>query len=415
MDDLETPIDPLPAGEPEPSTLLVFWADPEAPLAEEVRLALAARYESVEPLEDLDPRDGFLWGTVFRIRDSGGEFEAVIWAEPRGDLSDEFLREQLEDDPAVDLALQSQWLVGVETTLDPPCAQEDFQRQLALAQCVAVPGCVAVYDDNAVAVISGQRLQSIVESEAPPRGSALYAIHPVEEGGSFWLHTHGLARAGVPELDLIGLPEEDVPSGCELLDAVADALLAQIAPDGQGRMEIGRELSIRALDVEQAAQLAGISLPGELAEGEEAHGGRRLVLLDPEAAAPPSAILHALRRRAVFYKSRRETQRQRRLSQSRFGVFGQLFALHRSGTWEFLVKLAYAQRSNADVQEHLWFSVLDLSPGRIFARLLNEPVDVADLKAGESSWHSLDRLTDWVIRTDADSFDPERAPALLRA
>ena len=115
----------------------------------------------------------------------------------------------------------------------------------------------------------------------------------------------------------------------------------------------------------------------------------------------------------ALYKSRHETERQRSLSVSRWGTFGQLYAIHRRADWSFHVKLAYEQ-SRAGSREHLWFGVVELSPGWIRGRLVNEPLDVPGLEPGSTSWQPLDRLTDWlVITADGRTYDPELAPVLL--
>jgi hypothetical protein len=367
----------------------------------------------MQAIDELEGGDDLLWGTVYRMEEGGDAHEFVIWAEARGDISDDFLSEQMPEDPDLPRVLMSRWIIGIETTFQEHLAQECFHRQLAVAQCVAVPGLVGVYDDNAITVIPGRRVQQMAESPIPPRSSALYAIHPVEDAGRFWLHTHGLSRARIPEVDLVDLPAAEVPAGCELLEAVADALLGGQVPDPSGRMEVGHEIAVRALPTPEALRGIPEDAPGGLLDQKDHPGGRRLVLLDLERSAAPLSVLGGLKDRAVFYKSRAETQRQRQLAVSRFGIFGQLFAIFRTKPWEFLVKLAYPQAHDAGVHEHLWFEVLGLRPGRVQGKLLSEPLSVQDLQLGETAWHSLDRLTDWVIRTPEGSYDPERASVLL--
>jgi hypothetical protein len=382
-------------------------------MAEEVRLSLLARWPQLIAVDDLEGGEELLWGTVYRIAEGGADHDFVVWAEARGDLSDEFLSEQLQGDPELPRVLATSWMIGIETTFQHKLAQECFHRQLALVQCVSVPGLLAIYDDNAITVIPGRRVRDMVESPIPPRPSALFAIHPVEENGRYWLHTHGLARAGVPEVDLIDLPESEVSAGYELLDAVADSLICGQEPDAHGFLDVGHAIRVRAILASQALKDFPEDAPGGKLDREEHHGGKRLVLLDEVRSESPIEVLSALRDSAVFYKSRSETQRQRQLSVSRFGVFGQLFAIYRDKPWDFLVKLAYPQPNDEETHEHLWFQVLGLSPGQVHGKLLSEPLGVPDLKLGGTAWHSLDRLTDWMVRTPDGSYDPERAAILL--
>ena len=66
------PSDDLPDSEDqqptlEPSTLFVFWAEPEPPLDEEVRLGLQAAFPEIRWIEDLEATGGVIWGNAFRL------------------------------------------------------------------------------------------------------------------------------------------------------------------------------------------------------------------------------------------------------------------------------------------------------------------------------------------------------------
>ena len=404
---------------PEYSTLFVVWPEAEAPLQEEVRLALVAAYGSLDVIEELDAGDDLLWGVTWRVPADGDrpETDYLVWAEPRGDLGDDFLRQALGAGAEYEAAKASRWLIGVETRLNLRCPQASFQQQLQFSREVAVPGLVAVYDDNAVVVRSGHEIHDLCACDVPPRASTLYAIHVVEGTGGLWLHTHGLLRTGLPDLDLLGIPTQLADDAHELLNAIVDALLAGIEPAPSGRLDLGEGLGLRLLPLGDAVGL----FPPDIAGGSNDrsgqmadHGGDRLIALDARRDLAPLDTLFQVGAEGTLYKSRGETERQRSLSVSRWGTFGQLFAMNRQGTeWSFHVKLAYDQQA-AGTREHLWFEVLGLRPGRVHGRLMNRPVDVPGLRAGQELWQPLERLTDWLIVTPHGNFDPEVAPALLQ-
>ena len=396
--------------------MFVVWPESEMPLREEIRLALAACYDEVEELEELEPSEELIWGVTWRVSGAGGAArgEYLVWAESRGDLSDEFLRSAL---PPVDYeaARNCRWLIGVETRLDVDAPQASFQEQLRFISEVAVPGLVGVYDDNALIMRSGQEVRDLCACPVPPRAGTLYATHAKQAQGAVWLHTHGLLRTGVPDLDLVGLPPECLDDGEEMLHAVVDALLAGMQVGEDGRIELGEGLTLRLASLTEAMPAFPSSVPGGLDDrtGEMAdHAGDRMVLLDATRDEPPVDALVRMQRSSTLYKSRDETERQRTLSLARWGTFGQLFAMHRGLDWSFHVKMAYEQPSCGS-REHLWFEVLELRPGRVPGRLICEPVDVPHLKSGEQVWHPLDRLTDWLIVTPQGSYDPELAGGLL--
>jgi hypothetical protein len=408
------------ASVPDISSLFSFWPEPEPPLEEEVRLALVAAFPDLEQLDELETSDEVLWGVTWRVpegQDAAGEY--IVWVEPRVELSDDYLRESLGPGAEYVAARASRWFIGVETQLDTTRAQASFQGHLRFLSHATVPGLVAVYDENALIVRSGRHVEDLCACPVPPRPRNLYAIHPVSGKGGMWVHTHGLSRAGLPELDLLGIREEAEEGARELIHAVVDALLADVEPDSHGCVEVGEGLAVRLVGLADALPLfapdhAGGSQDRE-GDGAPEHGGRRLVILDAAADRPPwSQLSHVARRAGALYKSRGETDRQRTLSLGRWGTFGQLFVLRRdTDGFTFHVKMAYERQRFPRDREHLWFEVLDLKPGSVRARLMNEPLDVPDLRVGQELWLPLDRLTDWLIVTPDGDFDPESAPVLL--
>jgi hypothetical protein len=55
-------------------------------------------------------------------------------------------------------------------------------------------------------------------------------IHGVYEDDGLWMHTHGLADHGLPELEIRGLPRFFFVEGGSLLNALADYLLNEPRP-----------------------------------------------------------------------------------------------------------------------------------------------------------------------------------------
>jgi len=398
----------------EPSTLFAFWSEREAPLDEEVRLALQREFPECHWREDLESQGNILWGGLYSF--PGLPTEVLVWAEERVDLSDALLEDAHLDEDSRRAARQARWLIGVETFLDPEDPQSSFHLQIKILCAACVPGMEAVYDDNAVVIRSGAQLTDLASSTVPPRASLLYAVHAVAGYGGTWLHTHGLNRTGTPELDMVGLPADNLPEGYELIDAAVDALLGGARPDSSGRMAVGQDLDLRLLPLEEAMKRVDARMmggPGDREDDFADHGGNRLVIFDRDRDAPPLSVLSRLTCNGVLFKSQAETRRLSALSRERWGTFGQLFVIHRGDAWRFHVKLACPRRGTGEMLEHLWFEVLELEPDKVKGRLISDPLDVPALKAGDESWHSLDQLTDWIIITPEGPYDPECAPALL--
>ena len=168
--------------------------------------------------EELDAEEGMLWGSVYRLPEHESEF--VVWVQERSDVPDEFVEDahrrsrRARPRPSAPVVHRrrdaAEPAAGARRLPDP--APRRRRRS-------SVPGLVAVYDDNALVVRAGKQVRSSRGSSIPPRPATLYAIHEMEGKAGMWLHTHGLTRLGIPEIELLGLNPSDVQEGYDLIDA----------------------------------------------------------------------------------------------------------------------------------------------------------------------------------------------------
>ncbi|MCZ7686469.1 MAG: hypothetical protein M5U28_50025 [Sandaracinaceae bacterium] len=62
------------------------------------------------------------------------------------------------------------------------------------------------------------------------------AIHAILEGDEIWIHTHGLAERGLPELEIRRVPTWAKRPAARLLNALADYLVSPDKPVHVGEM-----------------------------------------------------------------------------------------------------------------------------------------------------------------------------------
>jgi hypothetical protein len=401
---------------PDPvSVVFAFWPDRDPPIEEEIRLALDAAFPGTAVLDELDPEEGIVFGSVYRLPEHESDF--VIWVQDRSFLPDLFIEDAISDPGEMAAAAATRWLIGVETVLNPRHALADFQTQLKVAEGASVAGMLALYDDNALVVRPVQQVRQLARSGIPPRPATLYAIHELEGNNGIWLHTHGLTRLGLPEIELLGLNPSDVQEGYDLIDAVVDVLFGGGEPDPDGTVTVGEELEVRLMPLEDALRVLPPEVLLSRTEHEvddEDHQGPRIVILDHDRNDTPYDVVQRMRNDAVLFKSRDETDRQRRLAIERFGIFGQLFAIRRRDGWRFHAKLGFDREGDPRVREHLWFEVRELKPGHLRGVCLNEPVGGLPIHEGDEGWFKLDQLTDWIVVAPEGNYDPEAAAVLLK-
>jgi len=404
-----------------PSTLFVFWPYDSMPQQEEVRHNL----EGLARPSGKEPEGALLWADLFALEEH--RWPAMIWPllSSELDLDAELDQVAWGSDEERAKAEGARWLLGITLALDDQHPQSSYHLQLRLA-AAAAPETPALFDACSMNMRSGTALERLTSTKVPPRTRELFTIHAVQspsDDDDCWLHTHGLGRAELPDLELLGLPEELCSAGGHLLNGVADLFAGSAIPAPGESFFVGHGLELAWLPWSEG--IAGYS--GELggrddrSSSDEDHGGHRVILFSAAELAERRPPLELLRRLdqddGVLYVSKRETERMSLLARERWPVFGMLQARHKADEdFTFLVKLGYEiDGGSQDEREHLWFEVSGIAPDLVTAKLINRPLQVAALKEGDEGQHELERLTDWTIFSPFGAFDPETAELLWEA
>lgn len=408
-----------------PSSVFLFWPGIEPPVAEEIRLRLQATGDLVlEP--ETQAAEGTVWSFWFEPRERPISY--LVWSEPvMGEHLALLDQVRWRSEQQRIEASECRWLIGLEGMLSPTKAVADYQFQLRLAEELS-NGCAPItFDASSLIFRVPEDVRHLAGSRTPPRTNCLYGIHRVATKGPdgqsvAWLHTHGLERAGAPDLEIFGVPESLAPAACEMIDAVADLWLEFGAPDPETPFAIGRDLQI-AWRPWQAFVAENDPAAGGFAHRrrEPGHAGYRAVLVAPTTSEtgrrrwkpPLEALSRLTRAETTLFKTPSESRRMARLARERWGTFGTLFASRRPADWRFAIKMCYPMEHDPEHGEHLWFDCLAIRPGQVRGRLVSEPRFIANMSVGDENWHDLDRLSDWRIITLKGAFDPETADALL--
>jgi len=295
---------------------------------------------------------------------------------------------------------------------------EDWHRQLQLMVSLA-PRAVAYVDVSAaMAHEAAWALDAAAAPVAPPPRS-LYAVHalmPESRKARGALHTHGLARCGLLELEMLDVTPRALAPCALLLNAVAALLLDRGLPAPGEPFEVGRQLSLVWLPWDEARQPSGRSSDGR-GRRDEHHRGPTAVLFAPgrKPAAKlrsPACYARRLAGDATFYLARRESARRAGLAHERLASFKRLFRIHAPARdWTFLVKL---EMVDGGARELLWFELHALGEALCDVTLVSRPAAVSRRRKGDRASHSLDDLRDWSITCPQGRFGPDTIGQLLR-
>jgi uncharacterized protein YegJ (DUF2314 family) len=430
---MDIPSDYLPIlgeGRRVPSHLIALLPPPmDCPGSREIEAALAS--SGLAPADfrvaQGEPFDGCEWVLEAACEREGENepLEFQVWAR-----SCERLPETLYESARLTGAEQEEitacrWTVGVSLEFGQ-APLSDLHRQMGILSAAA-PEALLVLDDGGGGPYAGELIRQMASSLAPPSPMSLYSIHAVspEKGdGPVWLHTHGLLRCGIVELEMLDVPGEHSGALGELMNVVAPMLIETGLPEPGEPFVAGDGISLVWLPWQEAIHLCPPRSAGGIDDRDQWHAKPSGVLMAPRSGllrrryGPPSKYLRRLLGDPILYVSNMETERMSLLARERLGEFLELLDEYGAdtGSFAFLVKLGYQIDSaeSATEREHLWFRVLKHEEGKVFATLTNRPYRIARMAEGRDDWHSLDLMSDWAILCAYGHFSPDTVVHLRR-
>lgn len=425
--------------DPEPTTLMALWPHDQAPTRTEILAAMAnqiGRPVSVVDEMETEEDDGVLWNAVMELPivdgDNGGGDDArnpvaIIWAQPAAPARAEEVGEA---------GAACRWVVGLETMLNMEDALSSFIAWMRLLAS-ALSDAPAILDVNSTTWHRRRELDDVfLSDEVEPAADVLWVIHAVTpddeaaDDSGVWLHTHGLWRCGLPELDLVEVPVRWTNAAAELINRAGALLLELPVPEPGALMAIGSGLPVTFQPWQQATKHLRASQPGSFGdrEGEygAAHGGVRAVICDgaarPSGSAPqpPHDVLEQLAGdNAVVYVTQRETARQARMARATWPELATAFAAlgPQAGTSAddmsddsavFLLKAGFDASVEAmSDREHLWFIVRSFTGDVAETELVNEPVHVQTMARGDVVSVERERISGWQMMSRYGMLGPD--------
>lgn len=423
--------------EQEPTTLIALWPDDHPPMVTEITSAIASvLVESMEVLGEMEPdeEDGDVqWIVVVEL--PGLPHPVMVWTEPAHSEPPEGV------DPSE--AAKCKWIVGMETVLG---GEDPISCHTFLMQCLAaaLPDAPAILDANTTLWHGREELDAVfLSDEVEPPADGLWIIHavsredPSREGYELvWLHTHGLWRCGLPELEMLEVPREHIDLAATLLNEIASLTFEFPPPPAGEPFEIGAGVTVTLQPWDTLTKTMDAQLPGGMndrhGERNDAHTGVRAVICDPEqrgryarAWVWPERAIEAMRRDEVtLYRTRRATDRQAALARARWDQFATAFSsAHRALIDDrdepkaiFLVKAGFQHdcAEHENDREHLWFQVRGFQNSDADAVLVNQPQNVARLERGRAERITPEEISDWQVQTPHGIFGPDDIDAMWR-
>lgn len=370
----------------------------------------------VEPMPDVE---GMHWQVTARHKELGEALISCMRNPPPIPPALFAFDRGLTDDEK-ELAVQGRTLISIRMNQVKGNVLRDRKRLLRYAGAVMGKDGLVAMDHQSTRGWSRAMLDDELAHNADVDVEALYALHGVgSEDGTrcAWLHTHGLAELGKIDFDIINPHESLTSYGSDMIRALAFAILDEDLKVGTNKFQAyhpGGEIS--AVD---AKTFDRVGLERSIRDtGDDSHQKNRVVLCDVQGG-----FLSKLVGRSKVRASRALTNFPEDRGTMNFRTAAtQLTAERSKRTWncfcefkgeldEFafpsIVKLGFkTDTGKMTSHEHMWFEVHKAFDDKVDATLINEPFDIAGMKAGQRGTHSLESMTDWQFITPLGSINP---------
>lgn len=431
-------------GTPEPTNLIVLHPREVPPEQSAVLDSLSRAWG--QPLNFLgspeaEPDRDIKWVVVVELpKRTDDEFIAplIIFAEPMREMPAEHLQHLN--------ATHVKWTIGIETVLNPSDPLKSFHTLMQLCG-KAIPDSPAVLDVNKEGWHKRAEIESEFMVDQELTEAALFLVHgvcaenPPKPSSPMWIYTSGMARCGLPELEMLEVPHQFAGVAVSVLTSTAELVIESGMPAPGEPLQIGGELSITFQPWREVAAFVGEKSPGGLNRadhnGNPADGARAAVCaVEPIGTYRkiwtwPRDVTENVARvgLTVLYKTRRGEQRTAKLARHTWDDLATIFEPISNDTKSkgpqrnavFLIRAGFQPQSKPnpngpapawDGREHLWFEVKRFKGNRFEGVLVNDPISLASVRKGDVLWVDRETISDWQVLTRAGVFGPSNVETM---
>lgn len=287
-----------------------------------------------------------------------------------------------------------------------------YHLQLKIAEAI-IPDMLALLDESAERLIPYKWVEMTTNTKIVPSANDLFVVQAVlDKNDEVWLHTHGLSRCGLTELEVFEANKENYNSYYALISTFASYLIDKIEENFNPRENsayIGvlsdeTPVVVTALSWTEALNYYPKLKLGGLKDRKESHNTHSSVIFvyqsekdEKENRVSKVNIYDNLwQDNPIFFISNEETDRMRSLAIERFSYVKEQFK-NKDNKIIIKVGMKTADLENPDSLEHIWFELLEIKGNKFRAKLTQEPYNIPDIKVGDEMWFKISEITDWAI------------------
>lgn len=294
-----------------------------------------------------------------------------------------------------------------------------FHVQVKVASAV-VPNLVGLIDESAERPFPPKWVKLTAECDITPALDEMFNIQAISsEDKTVWLHTHGLCRFGLSELEILNSDTENFRSHHAVISTYAKYLLdrdEKFDPNNNTAF-IGMLMGNIPVIVTCRPWTQALSEYGKLKLGGEAnreneHNSKTspIFLYKTEEDAKKGKLSKVSDyngfwdKNPIFFISKKETARMKAIAEARFDYVKKASENKEN---KILVKIGVAADSQDDEKGHVWFEFVGMKGDNFIARLDHEVYNVSNIHTGDEREFTVSDITDWVIYTPNFEVTPD--------
>ncbi|MCA8915450.1 MAG: DUF2314 domain-containing protein [Planctomycetes bacterium] len=413
---------PLPEGAEQPSTFALLCNSPEPPQPFEVLQRLTDAGYKAEVISE-DAPDTAVWARHLKIDNDARPVQVCCLPRDEEFTPWEWTPARWRDEEEYELARRSRWMLLVRMHYEPDDEpNEHFHAHLKLADVIADGLATACIDMNSFILRSKTTLHELAACKVAPAPEEMYQVHESPGGDIYWLHTRGLKRFSMPELELIGVPRESLHDALTAFQWLIAYILPVYIPEQGLDFSFGAEVAIRLAPLEDVLkQMDRSALGGRDDRKRTGLEGWRMVVCDQAKPVGIQGFLKSVQGDPIFWLSDEESARRAHLARVRFGHAAAAWYSSQYAHRRMAVKLGVPFNDNCDdlsaslneeelpegaSREHMWFELQAIEGKSLVAKLESEPVYATYLKKGDTYHLPIHQLSEFNLTLDGQTYSP---------
>lgn len=293
--------------------------------------------------------------------------------------------------------------------------QEFYHNQLRVITAM-VPDMLAIFDCPAEKIISGKWAALAASSRTLPAPRYIYTVQAISgEGDEVWLHTHGLGRCGLSEIEILCSSRDMYDSHYRIIETVANRMI-----ENNEQMDMYDPFFVAWLTEEVALVVTlvpweealesypGITLGSKLDREDPCHAEDNACIMlyrtpddaDNKKVSYITDLDAELDANPLYMLTTKETKRMSQLARERVQYLKKGFLQDKN---KALVKIGleideeFFNPDNPDMKEHIWFELLEFNGDTMKLQLTQDTYYVKALKKDDICEYTVDDITDWIV------------------